>query len=233
MPLTRLAEMFDDLFSDQILIPAGRLNETVTTDGALRRIKLAHLAEHVGLVPRADPSAARLRPEAPRYTSRSPGTASRCCSSAAPEPAVPSWPAAAAPVRARIRRPTLSLGKSEPTTQKQDPGRSGAGRIGAQMRPERGRPARRQVIDDMRPVQNRMCRRLRRHPCPRRRLHGPASPLPMRREPVPPPRLAVDVLVHDQVDSQADDSPARSARTAAEPKSRSQGKCRRTHGCVR
>ena len=117
--------------------------------GALRRIKLADLVEHVGWCRAADPSAARLRPEAPRYTSRSPGTASRCCSSAAPEAAVPSWPAAAAWVRARIRRPTLSLGKSEPTTQKQDPGRSGAGRIGAQMRPERGRPARRQLIDDM------------------------------------------------------------------------------------
>jgi hypothetical protein len=30
MPLTRLAKMFDDLFPDQILIPARRLNETVT-----------------------------------------------------------------------------------------------------------------------------------------------------------------------------------------------------------
>jgi hypothetical protein len=55
MPLTRLAEMFDDLFPGQILIPAGKLNETVTTDGALRRIKLADLVEHVGLVPRSRP----------------------------------------------------------------------------------------------------------------------------------------------------------------------------------
>lgn len=55
MPLTRLAETFDDLFPGQILIPAGKLNETVTTDGALRRIKLADLVEHVGLVPRSRP----------------------------------------------------------------------------------------------------------------------------------------------------------------------------------
>jgi hypothetical protein len=55
MPLTRLAEMFDDLFPGQILIPARKLNETVTTDGALRRIKLADLVEHVGLVPRSRP----------------------------------------------------------------------------------------------------------------------------------------------------------------------------------
>ena len=55
MPLTRLAEMFDDLFPGQILIPAEKLGEMVTTDGALRRIKLADLVEHVGMVPRSRP----------------------------------------------------------------------------------------------------------------------------------------------------------------------------------
>ena len=49
---------------------------------------------------------------------RSRGMASRCCWSASPEAAVPSWSAVAAWARARIRRPTLSLGESQPTTRK-------------------------------------------------------------------------------------------------------------------
>jgi hypothetical protein len=142
MPLTRLAEMFGDLFPGQILIRAGKLNETVTTDGALRRIKLADLVEHVGLCRAADPSAARLRPEAPRYTSRSPGAVSRCCSPVAPEAAVPSWPAAAAWPTARITRPTLSLG-SQSTTRSRIRVAPERGGLGLLRRPELGRSVRR------------------------------------------------------------------------------------------
>lgn len=55
MPLVRLAELFDDLFPGQILIPVGRLHDTVTTDGPLGRIRLGDLVEFVGLIPAARP----------------------------------------------------------------------------------------------------------------------------------------------------------------------------------
>jgi hypothetical protein len=51
MPLTRLAELFDDLFPGQILIPASKLQDKVTTDGVLRQIRLGELVGHLGLVP--------------------------------------------------------------------------------------------------------------------------------------------------------------------------------------
>jgi hypothetical protein len=51
MPLTRLAELFDDLFPGQILIPASKLQDKVTTDGVVRQIRLGELIGHVGLVP--------------------------------------------------------------------------------------------------------------------------------------------------------------------------------------
>jgi hypothetical protein len=51
MPLVRLAELFDDLFPGQILIPVSRMKDTVTTDEELHQIKLGDLVEFLGLVP--------------------------------------------------------------------------------------------------------------------------------------------------------------------------------------
>jgi hypothetical protein len=55
MPLVRLAELFDDLFPGQILIPTSKLQEKVTTDGVVRQIRLGDLVEHLGLVPARTP----------------------------------------------------------------------------------------------------------------------------------------------------------------------------------
>jgi hypothetical protein len=49
MPLVRLAELFDDLFPGQILMPVFRMQEKVTTDEELRHIKLGDLGEYLGL----------------------------------------------------------------------------------------------------------------------------------------------------------------------------------------
>jgi len=49
MPLVRLAELFDDLFPGQILMPVSKMQEKVTTDEELRQIKLGDLGEYLGL----------------------------------------------------------------------------------------------------------------------------------------------------------------------------------------
>jgi hypothetical protein len=49
MPITRLAELFDFLFPDQIMIPASNARARITTEEPLRDIKLGDLIEHVGL----------------------------------------------------------------------------------------------------------------------------------------------------------------------------------------
>jgi hypothetical protein len=51
MPLVRLAELLDDLFPGQILVPASKLQEKVTLDEPLRGIRLGDLVERLGLVP--------------------------------------------------------------------------------------------------------------------------------------------------------------------------------------
>lgn len=51
MPLSRLAELFEALFPGQILIPAARISELVTIEGAIRDIKLGQLIERIGLIP--------------------------------------------------------------------------------------------------------------------------------------------------------------------------------------
>jgi hypothetical protein len=51
MPLVRLAELFDDLFPGQILIPAAKLQDKITTGEVVRQIKLGDLVEQLGLVP--------------------------------------------------------------------------------------------------------------------------------------------------------------------------------------
>ena len=106
-----------------------RLPQTALSEGS----SLPTLSSTWGWYRAADPSAARLWPKAPHCTQGSPETALRCCSSVSPA-AVPSWPAAAARARARIRQPTLSLRNPSPRREKEDPGRSGAGRIGVVMR---------------------------------------------------------------------------------------------------
>jgi hypothetical protein len=55
MPLAHLAELFDDLFPGQILIPVSRLHEKITIDKVVRQIKLGDLVEHLGLVPVSTP----------------------------------------------------------------------------------------------------------------------------------------------------------------------------------
>ena len=62
MPLVRLAELFDDLFPGQILIPVSRMKDTITTDKELRQIKLGHLVEFLGLVPVRTPLQRRATP---------------------------------------------------------------------------------------------------------------------------------------------------------------------------
>ena len=49
MPLVRLAELFDDLFPGQILMPVSKVQEKVTTDEELRQIKLGDLGAYLGL----------------------------------------------------------------------------------------------------------------------------------------------------------------------------------------
>ena len=62
MPLVRLAELFDDLFPGQILMPVSKMQEKVTTDGELRQIKLGDLGEYLGLVPVRTPLPGRATP---------------------------------------------------------------------------------------------------------------------------------------------------------------------------
>src|SRR5262245_46302301 len=50
MPIIRLAEWFDLLFPAQIAIPAGKARAQITTDKAIRQIKLGDLIEQIGLV---------------------------------------------------------------------------------------------------------------------------------------------------------------------------------------
>jgi len=62
MPLVRLAELFDDLFPGQILMPVSKMHEKVTTDEELRQIKLGDLVEYLGLVPVRRPLQGRATP---------------------------------------------------------------------------------------------------------------------------------------------------------------------------
>ena len=64
MPLVRLAELFDDLFPGQILMPVSKMQEKVTTDEELRQIKLGDLVEYLGLVPARRPLQGRATPPA-------------------------------------------------------------------------------------------------------------------------------------------------------------------------
>ena len=61
MPLVRLAELFDDLFPGQIMIPISKLHEKVTTDDVVRQIKLGDLVGYLGLVPVRTPLQGRAR----------------------------------------------------------------------------------------------------------------------------------------------------------------------------
>ena len=49
MSLVTLAEWFDALFPDQILIPAAQARSTVTTDGVEEDIRLGDLIRNLGL----------------------------------------------------------------------------------------------------------------------------------------------------------------------------------------
>lgn len=63
MPFTRLAEMFEFLFPDQILIPASKASAKVTTGEAIRQIKLRDLIERLGLLPAQNPLVGRALAE--------------------------------------------------------------------------------------------------------------------------------------------------------------------------
>lgn len=58
----RLAELFDDPLSGQILMPASKMQEKVTTDEELRQIKLGDLVDYLGLVPVRTPLPGRATP---------------------------------------------------------------------------------------------------------------------------------------------------------------------------
>jgi len=62
MPLVSLAERFDDLLPGQILMPASKMQEKVTTDEELRQIKLGGLVEYLGLVAVRTPLPGRATP---------------------------------------------------------------------------------------------------------------------------------------------------------------------------
>jgi hypothetical protein len=55
MPLVRLAELFDDLFPGQILIPVARMQERITLEEPVQQIRLGDLIEYLGLVPVSKP----------------------------------------------------------------------------------------------------------------------------------------------------------------------------------
>jgi hypothetical protein len=59
MPLSRLGRLFDLLFPEQILIPASRIDELVTTDGPITSVKLGDLIERIGLIPSQKPLVGR------------------------------------------------------------------------------------------------------------------------------------------------------------------------------
>jgi len=59
MPLIRLAELFDYLFPNQIMIPASKARAKITTDKAIRQTKLGDLIEQIGLVPVKKPLVGR------------------------------------------------------------------------------------------------------------------------------------------------------------------------------
>ncbi len=59
MPVSRLAEWFDFLFPEQILIPASKVRATITTDGVMREIKLGDLIKELGLTPAREPLVGR------------------------------------------------------------------------------------------------------------------------------------------------------------------------------
>jgi hypothetical protein len=57
IPLIRLAEMFEYLFPEQVLIPAAKIHERITTD--VTAITVADFVKNVGLVPRSEPLVGR------------------------------------------------------------------------------------------------------------------------------------------------------------------------------
>ena len=59
MPTARLAEFFDVLFLDQILIPASKARANYTTDGVVKQVKLKDLIEQIGLVTAQKPLVGR------------------------------------------------------------------------------------------------------------------------------------------------------------------------------
>jgi hypothetical protein len=77
MPLVRLAELFDDLFPGQILMPVSKMQGKVTTDEELRQIKLGDLVEYLGLVP-AGRRCRDVPPRPPTPRSENPASTLRC-----------------------------------------------------------------------------------------------------------------------------------------------------------
>ena len=77
MPLVRLAELFDDLFPGQILMPVSKMQEKVTTDEELRQIKLGDLGEYLGLC-RSGRRCRDVPPRPPTPRSENPASTRRC-----------------------------------------------------------------------------------------------------------------------------------------------------------
>ncbi len=76
MSLFSLAEWFEWLFPEQIMIPASKIRATFSTDGVVEQIKLGDLVEYVGLVRGATPLVGR------EFSDEEPGAQSTgCCGS--------------------------------------------------------------------------------------------------------------------------------------------------------
>jgi hypothetical protein len=53
VPLLRIAEWFEDLFPQQILIPASQIGDRVTTTAT--GIKVGDFIKNIGLIPKSEP----------------------------------------------------------------------------------------------------------------------------------------------------------------------------------
>jgi hypothetical protein len=71
MPVIRLAEWFDLLFPAQIAIPAAKARAQITTDKAIRQIKLGDLIEQIGLVVLKKPLLGRALADYKPFASKS------------------------------------------------------------------------------------------------------------------------------------------------------------------
>jgi hypothetical protein len=77
MPLVRLAELFDDLFPGQILMPVSKMQEKVNTDEELRQIMLGKISASISGWCRSGRRCRDVPPRPPTPRSESPASTRR------------------------------------------------------------------------------------------------------------------------------------------------------------